>query len=158
MNVKLATIGLAATFICISAYAQENQESQQGQQVQSQATEQEQMQSQAMTTASASVVRRVQQRLHDQGYNAGPVDGKWGPNTQQALRQYQQTQGLNATGNIDTQTLSSLGFSRADIAAFEQRQKTQRGMQQPMGGGQQPSPSRQQNPPQGGQGGRGGNM
>ena len=76
MNVKLATIGLAATFICISAYAQENQESQQGQQVQSQATEQEQMQSQAMTTASASVVRRVQQRLHDQGYNAGPIDGK----------------------------------------------------------------------------------
>lgn len=57
------------------------------------------------------VVREAQRALNDKGFSAGAVDGVMGPHTEQALRDFQQSQGLNATGNLDQQTLSALGVS-----------------------------------------------
>jgi phage tail tape-measure protein len=59
-----------------------------------------------------SVVRSVQQSLNERGYNAGPVDGQWGPSTEGAVREFQQANGLAQTGDINAQTLSALGVSR----------------------------------------------
>ena len=68
------------------------------------------------TTAAApnasygsSTVRNVQQALNAKGYNVGPADGQWGPSTEMAVKQFQSTQGLPATGALDTRTLSALG-------------------------------------------------
>src|SRR5437868_6483083 len=33
-----------------------------------------------------TTVRSVQQSLNDKGYNAGPIDGQWGPSTENAVR------------------------------------------------------------------------
>ena len=57
------------------------------------------------------VVREAQRALNDKGFSAGTVDGIMGPHTEQALRDFQQSQGLNTTGNLDQQTLSALGVS-----------------------------------------------
>lgn len=59
---------------------------------------------------SASVVRKIQRRLNQEGYNSGPVDGIVGPQTRQALRAYQDDNGIQANGQIDERTLAGLGF------------------------------------------------
>jgi murein L,D-transpeptidase YcbB/YkuD len=52
-------------------------------------------------------IRRLQQALADQGHDL-EVDGIWGPNTQTALREFQERQGMDATGQLDQETLSAL--------------------------------------------------
>lgn len=52
----------------------------------------------------------VQQALKDQGFYYGTVDGQGGPETDAAVRRYQIRQGLDVTGKLDAQTLSSLNL------------------------------------------------
>jgi hypothetical protein len=54
-------------------------------------------------------VRPVQERLHAAGFKPGAIDGTMGAQTREALRQFQTTQGLLATGGLDAQTLEALG-------------------------------------------------
>lgn len=65
----------------------------------------------AGANGGSSFVRSAQQALNDRGYNVGSVDGMWGPNTESAVRQFQQAQGLQQTGTLDQQTLAALGIS-----------------------------------------------
>ena len=58
------------------------------------------------------VVRRVQQALKQQGFDVGSIDGQMGPETEGALRQFQQSKGLTQSGNLDQQTLSALGVEQ----------------------------------------------
>ena len=58
------------------------------------------------------LVRDAQRALNDKGFSAGAVDGIMGPHTETALRQFQQAQGLDTTGNLDQQTISALGLSQ----------------------------------------------
>ena len=68
--------------------------------------------------ATAEQVKSVQQALKDAGHDPGPIDGKMGPKTQQALREYQQKEGLKATGRLDSETASKLGVqTKADTGA-----------------------------------------
>jgi peptidoglycan hydrolase-like protein with peptidoglycan-binding domain len=54
---------------------------------------------------SQSKLEDVQQQLQQQGfYQAGKVDGRWGPQTRQAV--------LQATGQLDQQTLAALGVNK----------------------------------------------
>ena len=72
---------------------------------------------------TAEMVRELQQNLQAQGHNPGPIDGIWGPETHQALSEYQQQQGLEGGGQLDTQTLSSLDIGEPATrqrAALEQ--------------------------------------
>lgn len=62
-------------------------------------------------TASPEQVRQVQQALKDKGKDPGPIDGVMGPQTKSALKDYQQDEGLKATGQLDTATLAKLGVS-----------------------------------------------
>ncbi len=61
---------------------------------------------------SSPTVRSAQEALNAKGYDAGTADGVVGPNTESAVRQFQQAQGLPQTGNLDQQTLSALGVSQ----------------------------------------------
>ena len=63
-------------------------------------------------TRDADHVRSVQRALNDRGFNAGPADGVWGTGTEQALRQFQQANGLPVTGALDQRTAAALGVSR----------------------------------------------
>ncbi|MEP6822089.1 MAG: peptidoglycan-binding domain-containing protein [Chthoniobacterales bacterium] len=56
------------------------------------------------------VIARVQAELQRLGYDPGSVDGDFGPATREALVAYQQDNGLQATGEIDQDTLGALGL------------------------------------------------
>jgi hypothetical protein len=57
------------------------------------------------------VIANVQANLQQQGYYTGEVDGLLGPLTQEALVNYQNSNGLAPTGSIDEPTLDALGMS-----------------------------------------------
>jgi hypothetical protein len=58
--------------------------------------------------AGAETVRDAQEALRDKGFDVGPIDGIVGPRTQAALREFQQKEGLQASGRLDQQTLAAL--------------------------------------------------
>lgn len=62
-------------------------------------------------SASPSEIKQVQEALRNKGYNPGAADGIMGPRTQQALRQFQSTENLQVTGQLDSNTASALGVS-----------------------------------------------
>jgi hypothetical protein len=58
-----------------------------------------------------TLVRDVQQALNSKGYDAGMVDGQWGPRTENAVKRFQQASGLPQTGELENSTLVALGVS-----------------------------------------------
>jgi murein L,D-transpeptidase YcbB/YkuD len=54
------------------------------------------------------MVRGAQETLQRKGFDVGPIDGVLGPRTQAALRDFQQQQGINRSGQIDQETLKAL--------------------------------------------------
>jgi peptidoglycan hydrolase-like protein with peptidoglycan-binding domain len=54
-------------------------------------------------------VKQVQAALNVAGYNAGPADGALGPKSRAAISRYQSDNNLAATGEIDTELLTTLG-------------------------------------------------
>jgi peptidoglycan hydrolase-like protein with peptidoglycan-binding domain len=54
-------------------------------------------------------IRKVQQALQKKGINPGPIDGKFGPLTKQAVHNFQDRYGIKTTGDVDNQTLFALG-------------------------------------------------
>jgi len=57
-------------------------------------------------------IKQLQQALNQKGFKAGSDDGKIGRETKDALKSFQQKQGLQATGQADQQTLAALGISK----------------------------------------------
>jgi hypothetical protein len=53
-------------------------------------------------------ITQLQERLHAQGFDAGPVNGDFGTKTQAALAQFQLSRALPASGMLDTATLAAL--------------------------------------------------
>jgi len=66
----------------------------------------------APTPVSRQLVRSVQENLKAEGIDAGPIDGIWGPRTSAGVREFQQKQDLDASGQLNAQTLSALGISQ----------------------------------------------
>ena len=62
-------------------------------------------------------VADMQQKLNDQGFSAGQVDGLWGPDTSAALKRYQAQNGLQQTGQLDQKTLAALGAASGTPAS-----------------------------------------
>lgn len=72
----------------------------------------------AMTdTLSPEAVRNVQQRLRVLGFYRGGVDGLWGPGTQTAIERFQQSRGLQSTGQLNPTTLTAMGLDPNNPAA-----------------------------------------
>ncbi len=69
-----------------------------------------------MHHAGKADVSATQQALKDKGFDPGPVDGRMGPHTKTALRDFQKKEGLKATGRMDNDTMARLGVatSKAD--------------------------------------------
>jgi peptidoglycan hydrolase-like protein with peptidoglycan-binding domain len=53
---------------------------------------------------------RVQKQLKAAGFDPGPIDGRFGPLTEAALREFQQHHGLPVTGALDDATRAALGL------------------------------------------------
>lgn len=62
-------------------------------------------------------ISRVQEKLRELGFAAGPVNGDFGAKTQAALAQFQLSMALPASGQLDDQTLAALGVARDEPEA-----------------------------------------
>jgi len=60
--------------------------------------------------SSESLVMSAQERLNRLGYSAGPADGVLGPQTRDAIADFQNDNGLSATGSLNTPTVRALGL------------------------------------------------
>jgi peptidoglycan hydrolase-like protein with peptidoglycan-binding domain len=54
------------------------------------------------------VVKQAQEKLSAAGHDVGQPDGKIGPKTQAALKEFQEKEGLQASGRLDSETLAAL--------------------------------------------------
>jgi surface antigen len=72
----------------------------------------------AEQAAEADLVLRAQQRLHEQGfYVRDNIDGRWGPATSAALRNFQRANGLASTGQLDGPTQQALRLDPTPLGA-----------------------------------------
>jgi peptidoglycan hydrolase-like protein with peptidoglycan-binding domain len=62
--------------------------------------------------------QEIQQALIDRGYLQAPVPAKWGPESVEALKRFQQDQKLEASGKLDSLSVISLGLGpKRDLAS-----------------------------------------
>lgn len=71
----------------------------------------------ASTDPYTGFIARVQEKLGQLGFAAGPANGDFGEKTQAALGQFQLARDLPVSGQLDTQTLAELGVQREDAQA-----------------------------------------
>jgi peptidoglycan hydrolase-like protein with peptidoglycan-binding domain len=94
-----------------------------------------QAQNENRANASANLnqdeIRQAQQALNQKGFNVGRPDGLMGPKTENAIKEFQQKQGLNATGQLDDQSLAALGVSASTTGQNTGQSSQQRGNPQP---------------------------
>jgi peptidoglycan hydrolase-like protein with peptidoglycan-binding domain len=64
-------------------------------------------------------ISEIQQALAKDGSFTGTPNGKWDDSTSDAVKQFQESHGLNPTGKLDAKTLQQLGLgsSTAGVAA-----------------------------------------
>jgi peptidoglycan hydrolase-like protein with peptidoglycan-binding domain len=62
-------------------------------------------------------VKALQAKLQAMGFNPGTVDGVFGPKTDQAVRRYQEQNGLQIDGIAGPETFTSLGMMGDDEPA-----------------------------------------
>ena len=60
------------------------------------------------TPQADPVIRQIQGVLQERGYDPGPLDGVLGKKTREALRRFQKDHRLAVTGDIDTDTKTTL--------------------------------------------------
>ena len=65
---------------------------------------------------SEAQMRRAQEKLTKLGYPAGTADGAMGEETRNAIRNFQRDKGLNATGELNDETVAALDLGRAERA------------------------------------------
>ena len=61
--------------------------------------------------SSGRLVKQLQQRLKDKGFNPGNIDGVFGLGTQEAVRAFQKMNKLTADGAVGPQTWKALGMT-----------------------------------------------
>lgn len=62
----------------------------------------------ASGSSGSPVVRKAQSTLKDLGLYTGTLDGQMGPNTSNAISQFQEQAGLSVTGKLDVKTMQEL--------------------------------------------------
>src|ERR1043166_750691 len=105
---KLALATASVLVLSGAAMAQTATPSTSTYQTPSSATMPQGVQGQASQHLSQDQVKQVQQHLKSSGLYKGDVDGEIGPETKQAISQFQQQNGLPQTGALDQHTLSAL--------------------------------------------------
>ena len=71
----------------------------------------------ASTDPYTGFIGRVQEKLRQLGFDAGPANGDFGAKTQTALGQFQLANNLPVSGQLDDRTLGVLGVQREDTQA-----------------------------------------
>jgi len=67
--------------------------------------------------------REVQEALKAKGNDPGPIDGRMGPKTRAALKAFQESNGLKATGRMDNETSEKLGVGKMGASMGKEMKK-----------------------------------
>ncbi len=67
--------------------------------------------------STGSEVTKIQTKLKNWGYYKGTVDGKYGAQTQKAVKEFQRKNGLKADGVAGSATLNAMGISSSSSSA-----------------------------------------
>jgi len=62
------------------------------------------------TAPSAARYQQIQRALAEKGYLSADTNGRWGPESIEALKRFQQDQNLEPTGKINSLSLIALGL------------------------------------------------
>ena len=112
MKLTQLAVALAAAFSLSAMAAGDQKQSPQAQSGQSKTQSSQGSQQQASASSqSPEVVKQAQEKLSAAGHDAGPADGVMGPKTQAALKEFQESKGLQASGELDQKTMAALGVS-----------------------------------------------
>lgn len=122
---KLSHLFIAgAAAVSFSAIAADEAKESKSQQPQAQSSQSQGQKSEGQASQSASAgqsqsserVKQVQQKLSEAGHQL-EVDGIMGPKTQAALKEYQEKKGLQASGQLDQETLAELEIGEGGSAS-----------------------------------------
>jgi len=72
---------------------------------------------QAQAGLSTDVIRQAQEKLSAAGHDVGRADGIIGSKTKQGLKAFQQSKGIEVTGQLDQRTLAELGIATTGAGA-----------------------------------------
>ena len=75
------------------------------------------------TELTPDMIRSVQQTLAQDGSYRGRIDGVWGPQTEAAVRDYQQQHNLNPSGRLDRDTLAAMNLASTQGNPQERHQQ-----------------------------------
>lgn len=67
----------------------------------------------APSELNQSQIKEIQQALNRQGFDAGNVDGVWGPETREAVENFQAKRNIESDQALNEETLSALGVNFA---------------------------------------------
>lgn len=117
MMKKLVPAAIAALCLTVAVPAFAQQQNNAAPQAGSQATQSQSQSQKQAANPSKSEIRQVQEALNRKGFKAGRDDGVMGPETMQALKDFQSQQKLQSTGQIDNQTLAALGMKQGGASS-----------------------------------------
>jgi sporulation protein YlmC with PRC-barrel domain len=78
-------------------------------------SDQREQQQVSASQLSSEHIREIQQKLNKEGFHAGQVNGEWSSETQNALRNFQESKGLQATGQLDERTIDELDMDADEL-------------------------------------------
>lgn len=110
---KILTISVLSAALAVPALANKSMHS-----------DSQQQQSGGMMQSQSSDLISVQEKLNERGYDVGSVDGKMGKKTKQAIRKFQQDQGLKVTGRLDQNTHAALMAESDEATGGQQAPST----------------------------------
>lgn len=120
MKLTPFAVAVAAAFSMSAIAADDKQKDAQSQGAQSSQTQSAQQGSQSSQQASSQsqeMVKQAQEKLSAAGHDAGEPDGIMGPKTQSALKEFQESKGLQASGELDQKTMAALGMSEGSSSS-----------------------------------------
>ncbi len=113
----VATIALGMPAVAADQGQSGTMDSTRTQSQQQQPSQQWSQQQNAQTIAPSdldqSQIKQIQQSLNEHGFDAGNVDGVWGPETREAVRNFQEKRDISADQALNQETLSALGVDFA---------------------------------------------
>lgn len=71
-------------------------------------------------TGGSEETKKVQEALKAKGNDPGPIDGRMGPKTRAAIKQFQESSGLKGSGRLDSQTAEKLGVQMASSSTSKE--------------------------------------
>jgi len=106
----VALAGITALAFGQIAYAGGSAQKQGGMSSEPSARQEQPQQQSAAPGVEQSTIKQAQEKLSTKGHDVS-ADGVLGPKTQAAVKEFQEKEGIQASGQLDQETLAALGVS-----------------------------------------------